>query len=197
MRLRVTPLLSVLIAVAALAGGYGVARWLVPVPAPQTVALGGDFTLTSARGPVSLEELRGHVVPIYFGYSFCPDACPTSLTSLGLAIAQLSAAQREQVQPLFISVDPARDTPIRLAEYVTHFSPRMLGLTGTPEEVAAVARKFAVYYAVHRESGDDANYLVDHTSRIYVVGRDGRVLLPLEHGTPPARIAEVLREALS
>ena len=188
--------LSVLLAVVALLGGYSASRLLLQGDAVQTPQLGGDFTLQSNQGPVSLADFRGQVVPIYFGYTFCPDACPTSLTYLGMAMKRLSAEQREQVQPIFVSVDPQRDTPQRLAEYVAHFGSRMLGLTGSIEQIDEVTKQYGVFYQLQKNSEDDEFYLVDHTSRTYVMDRDGELLVPLQHGTSADDVAQALRDAL-
>jgi protein SCO1/2 len=156
---------------------------------------GGDFRLQSANGPVGLEDLRGQVVVLYFGYTFCPDICPTSLALLTLALEQLSPSELEQVQPLFVSVDPERDTPERLAAYAEYFHPRILGLTGDPAELAATAE---LYGAAYRkvEQGSAAGYLVDHSAMTYIIGRQGRLAHSLVHGTPPETILALLRQEL-
>ena len=164
---------------------------------PASAALGGDFDLASSRGPVSLRDFRGRVVALYFGYTYCPDACPTSLQHLGAALKRLPPDESRQVQSLFITVDPVRDTTERLAEYTAFFHPAMLGLGGSEEQVAAVAKRYGVYYALQREDAGDRDYLVDHTSRTFVVGRDGRVRNILAHGSSPDEVAASLRAALS
>ena len=107
---------------------------------------GGDFTLGSRQGPVALQDLRGKVVLLYFGYTYCPDVCPTSLGFIGLALERLTPDELERVQVLFISVDPERDTPERLEEYAVFFHPKVLGITGTPEELARVAELYGAAY---------------------------------------------------
>ncbi len=183
--------------------GLGWALWLWEPPASDTAngaALapfpeGGDFRLQSANGPVGLEDLRGQVVVLYFGYTFCPDICPTSLALLSLALEQLSPAELERVQPLFVSVDPERDTPDRLAAYAEYFHPRILGLTGDPAKLAATA---GLYGAAYRkvEQGSAAGYLVDHSAMTYIIDRQGRLAHSLVHGTPPERILALLRQEL-
>lgn len=196
MSTRTLRIAGIVLAVAALLIGYAVSRLMVSERAPGMGGLGGDFTLQSARGPISLAQFRGQVVPIYFGYTYCPDACPMSLANLGMAMRRLPEEARSQIQPIFISIDPERDTPQRLAEYVTHFDARMLGLTGSPEEVAAVARRYGVYYKAQKTDAQDQDYLVDHTSRTYVVDRNGELLAPLPHATPIDEVAQALRDAL-
>jgi protein SCO1/2 len=189
-------LLSIVLAVVALLGGYSATRLLQQREAVPQLALGGDFTLQSNNGPVSLADFRGQIVPIYFGYTFCPDACPTSLTYLSMAMKQLSEDERQQIQPLFVSIDPGRDTPQRLAEYIAHFDSRMLGLTGSTDEVAEVARLYGVFYQLQKTDDADEFYLVDHTSRTYLMDRDGELIALLQHGTSADEIARALRETL-
>lgn len=107
---------------------------------------GGDFTLQSADGPVSLSDFRGKVVLIYFGYTSCPDVCPTSLGALSAALKQLSPREMDRVQPIFISVDPERDTPGKMVEYVHYFHPKMIGVTGSIEQVRKVADRYGAYF---------------------------------------------------
>jgi cytochrome oxidase Cu insertion factor (SCO1/SenC/PrrC family) len=144
------------------------------VQLPQGLSLGGPFSLTDQSGkPVTEHDYAGRWMLVYFGYSFCPDVCPTELGTMASALDALGPAG-EKVTPVFISVDPARDTPEHLADYVSRFHPRMQGLTGTPEQVAEAARRYRVYYAkVQRPEMTD--YLMDHSSFIYLVGPDGKV----------------------
>ena len=148
---------------------------VVTAAPPSAAALGGPFTLLDHRGAtVTDKDFRGRWMLIYFGYTFCPDVCPTSLGVMAEAM-DLLGDRGEAVVPLFISVDPARDTPAHLADYVTNFHPRMVGLTGTPEQVAATAKAYRVYYARGESTGDDGkDYLVDHTSIVYLIDPEGR-----------------------
>jgi protein SCO1/2 len=159
------------------------------------VATGGDFTLDSAAGPVTLKQFRGKVVVLYFGYTFCPDACPTTLAALGGAMKGMTPAEAAQIQPLFITLDPARDDAKRMAEYSRFFYPTMLGLIGSEAKVAAVARQYGVLFA--RQKVDSAaNYVVDHSSFLYVVGTDGKLARSIPYGAVPLAIATALRAAL-
>ena len=164
--------------------GEGVEHLDVKVP---------DFTLHSAAGPVRLSDLRGKVVLLYFGYTFCPDICPTSLAATARALNQLTPADLQRVKTVFISVDPARDTPAHLAEYARFFHPSMLGATGSDEEVAAAARPYGVVYARHEVSGA-SGYVVDHSAFTYLVAPDGHFAARLPHAAP-ARVvlAELAR----
>lgn len=157
---------------------------------------GGDFTLGSADGPVASSAFRGQVVALYFGYTYCPDVCPTSLASLGAALEKLSPEELARTQPLFISVDPERDTPARLKEYAAFFHPRLLGLTGTPAEVAAAARAYGASYA-RQNVNSEGGYVVDHSSFIYLIAPDGRLAASLPHGTTPDDIAAAIRRLIA
>lgn len=158
---------------------------------------GGDFRLQSWRGPVSLSDLRGKLVLIYFGYTWCPDICPTNLAIISLALKQLTASEREQVQALFLSVDPERDSVERLRTFAEYFDPIILGMTGSQRAIADVARRYGVAYR-RAEQGDSAmGYTLDHSSYIYVVDRNGRLVDILEHATPAERLVEVIRARLA
>ena len=156
---------------------------------------GGDFTLQSYRGPVSLREMRGKVIALYFGYTKCPDICPTTLGYLSLALNELSPDERPQVQALFISVDPERDSLEGLRDYGEYFHTGILGITGTPEQVARVAEQYgAGYRKVEQDSA--AAYSVDHSSDLYLIDTEGRLRESLPYGTTPARILELFRELI-
>ncbi len=154
-----------------------------------------DFSLTAAGGkPVRLSDFRGKLVALYFGYTYCPDVCPTTLAELAAGMRDLGA-DAQQVQVIFISVDPARDTPERLADYVANFDPSFIGITGSPEEIAAVATPLGIYYQAH-EGTAATGYLVDHTATVMVLDRQGRLRLLLPFGTTGAQAASDLRALL-
>lgn len=170
------------------------------VPGEVSVAgaeLGGPFTLTDHTGRrVSDTDFRGRFLLIYFGYAYCPDVCPTELQAIARAIDLLGPAA-DRVVPVFITVDPARDDVAHMAEYVRAFHPRMVGLTGSEAEIAAVAKAYKVY---HRKAPGTApgarDYLVDHTSFIYLVGPDGKVVTLFRGGTAPEAVAAAVRARL-
>lgn len=172
------------------------------VPQPNTpLALasqptGGDFTLAGPAGPVALADYRGKVVVLYFGYTYCPDVCVMSLSLIAQGLAALDEAALQKVQGIFISVDPERDTPERLADYVPFFHPRLIGATGTAEQVATVARMYGSRYRKHPKAAD-GTYAVDHSSVTYIVAPDGTLLDMLEHATPPEKITAAINKALS
>jgi protein SCO1/2 len=155
--------------------------------------VGGPFSLIDHTGTSRTErDFRGKLLLVYFGFTYCPDICPTDLQNIGLALDRLGAVG-DKVQPLFVTVDPERDTPAHLAEYVPMFHPRLIGLTGDAVATRAVADAYKVYYAkVPRERGDD--YTVDHTAFIYLIGTDGEYLGFFPPGTAPERIADTLRQ---
>lgn len=161
-----------------------------PVTAPEPV--GGDFVLQSADGPVDSKDYRGKLLVLYFGYTACPDICPTSLATLSMALEDLPEALQAEIQPIFISVDPERDTPLKLAEYGRFFHPSMLGVTGDPQTLRKLARDYGAAY--HRVKSDSAmGYMVDHSADLYLVDRQGRLRRILRHGTSAAEIAKELR----
>jgi cytochrome oxidase Cu insertion factor (SCO1/SenC/PrrC family) len=154
--------------------------------------IGGPFTLTDHTGRRRTDaDFRGKLMLVYFGFTYCPDACPTDLQAIGLALDRLGSAG-EAVQPLFITVDPERDTVEHLAEYVPLFHPRLIGLTGHADEIADAARSYRVYSGKVATSGA-SDYTVDHSAFIYLLDHDGRYLGFLPPGTPPERIAEAIR----
>lgn len=158
---------------------------------------GGDFTLQSSTGPVSLKDYRGKVVLVYFGYTYCPDICPTALAATADGLKQLTAEELTRVAMLFISVDPERDTPARLKDYVAFFHPNIVGVTGTSENLAEIAKRYGVFYARQKVETAGDGYVVDHTSDTYVVGPDGRLLSKIGHASPPDQVAAEIRKRLN
>ena len=163
-----------------------------------TPTIGGPFTLVNQDGKtVTDKDFRGQYLMIYFGYTYCPDVCPTSLTYMSDAL-DLLGDTAARVTPMLITIDPARDTPEHLKEYATYFHPRLHALTGSPEQIAAVAKAYRVYYSkVEREDATEDDYLMDHSSVTYVMGPDGEFRLHFSHGTDAETIASRLRDLLS
>ncbi|MGD9265410.1 MAG: SCO family protein [Lysobacterales bacterium] len=141
---------------------------------------GGDFTLYQEDKPVSLSDFRGKLVVMYFGFASCPDVCPTTLSIIASALKQLKPGEMESVQPIFISVDPERDRGERLTAYATYFHPGFIGITGTPEEVQKVANQYGGFF-IKVESDSALEYLVEHTSKTYIISRDGEYVSILPH----------------
>jgi protein SCO1 len=166
-------------------------------PLPKAgLAEGGDFTLQSAGGPVSLKDFRGKVALVYFGYTYCPDICPTSLAATAEGLKLLAPDELARVAVIFVSVDPKRDTTSRLKEYVEFFHPSMLGVTGTPEAIAEIAKRYGVFYAEQKVQTAGEGYVVDHSADTYVVAADGRLVAKIAHATPPEQVAEIIRKYL-
>jgi protein SCO1/2 len=156
--------------------------------------LGGPFTLTAPDGRVVTDkDFHGKWLIVYFGYTYCPDACPTALSDITAALAQLGPLA-DKVQPLFITVDPDRDTPQVMADYVGSFDPRFVGLRGTAEQTAAVAEEFRVTYVVRKLGNDE--YAIDHSSFIYVMNPDGAFAKLLTGDLPGHQLADELRQLI-
>jgi protein SCO1/2 len=157
--------------------------------------VGGPFELTDQTGHRRTDaDFQGKLVVIYFGYTYCPDVCPTELQSISLALDKLGAAA-ETIQPLFITVDPGRDTPARLADFVSSFHPRLIGLTGSLAEIRKTAIAYRTFFAKNGVTTPD-HYSVDHTGFIYLLGKDGRYLGFLPPGLAPDAIADAIRARL-
>ncbi len=186
--------LLALVLVAGAGGWYLFSRQAPESPYP---GMGGDFTLQSARGPVSLSDFRGKVVVIYFGYTSCPDICPTTLGALAAALKRLSPAEMEQIQPLFISVDPERDTPQKLVDYVHYFHPKMIGLTGSLEQLKEIANRYGAFFRKAEVQGSELGYAVDHSSVIYLVNEQGVLVDMIQHSDSPKVILQHLRGVLA
>jgi protein SCO1/2 len=141
---------------------------------------GGDFTLYQQDKAVSLSDFRGKLVVMYFGFASCPDVCPTTLSIIASALKQLTPAEMESVQPIFISIDPERDRGERLTAYATYFHPGFIGITGTPEEVQKVINQYGGFF-IKVESDSALEYLVEHTSKTYIISKDGKYVSILPH----------------
>lgn len=172
-----------------------------PTPASRTgivlsgPEVGGPFTLIDHHGQTVTDgDFRGDYMLIYFGYTYCPDVCPTSLQFMVTAL-DLLGDEGAQIRPIFITIDPERDTPAALADYVALFHPRLVGLTGTPEQVAAAAKLYHVYYkkAVSEVASE---YLMNHSSQTFLMAPEGRFLKFFGHGADPETIAAGIREYL-
>ncbi|OAN47898.1 SCO family protein [Magnetospirillum moscoviense] len=178
-------LFAILIATALFAGTAGAQE------------LTGRFLLDSHDGGrVTDQSFAGKVRMMTFGYTFCPDICPTTLSTMAAAIDALGA-KASQVVPIFVTVDPKRDTASHLKEYVQAFGPSFVGLTGTTEMVEAAAKAFKVRYKLHPPmTADPDNYLVDHSAGIYIMDRDGRFVAKLGHLSAPEDVAERLAQVI-
>ena len=200
------------VAFAGLLGLFGLwltGPWRGDSPRDRNVALqapsiGGPFTLAATDGStVTGETYRGKIMLVYFGYTFfyfgytfCPDACPTTLNDIAGALAELGPLA-DRIEPLFITVDPKRDTREVLANYVRAFDPRIVGLTGTPEQITAAAKAYGVYYAPYKTADAPDGYLMDHTSVVFVMNEAHRFVASFTQDTPAAQIADRLRKLIA
>jgi protein SCO1/2 len=169
--------------------------WLGGTGGAAPVAIGGPFTLIDQTGTLRHDsDFRGKLMLVYFGYTYCPDACPTALQDMTQALDDLGDKQTE-VEPIFITVDPARDTAAQMKLYAENFHPRLIALTGTPAQIAAAAREYRVYYQ-KVEQGGPADYLMDHSSFIYLMDRDGHFLAHFGPGVKPEQMAAEIKRFL-
>jgi cytochrome oxidase Cu insertion factor (SCO1/SenC/PrrC family) len=179
----------------------GTAYYLVgpiqTVTSTGTALVGGPFSLTDQDGrKVTDKDFLGKYMLIFFGYTYCPDVCLTELQVMSAALDNLGA-KADDIQPIFISFDPQRDTPEVLKQYVANFHPRLIGLTGTPEEIASVAKAYRVYYSkVDGSSGPD-NYLMDHSTITYLMDKQGKFLKHFSYSTDASAMAKDLAEAVT
>lgn len=160
-----------------------------PLPRPGLPA-GGDFVLQTAERKISLADFQGKPLLLFFGYTSCPDICPTGLITLADALNQLEPEEKAQVAVVFVSVDPARDTPAHLAEFTAFFDPAILGATASPGAIADLAKRYGVVYHFAE------NGAVDHSADIFLIDGEGKVADKLPHGSPAANIARALRQQL-
>jgi protein SCO1/2 len=159
-----------------------------------TAQIGGPYTLIDQDGKTRTDtDFHGRFVLLYFGYSFCPDVCPTTLAEMGAALDKLGA-KRDRVVPLFITIDPERDTPAVLKGYMKSFGPDFIGLTGSTKAIAQAARLYHVYIKKHPLPG--GNYSMDHSGVIYLMGPDGKFVTYYEDEIGPDKLADDLRARL-
>ena len=186
------PVLSIFVFAMALTMGVAPAR---ADTAPVTV--GGPFTLTAPDGTtVTDETYRGKWLLVFFGYTFCPDICPTTLYEIAGALEKLGP-DAAKLQPIFITVDPERDTPEVLEQYTGALDRRIVGLTGSPQQIAAVARAYGAYSERHKTGAGAQDYVVDHSTYIYIMDRQGKFVRGLGFDTSSGGIADTLRNLMA
>jgi len=161
------------------------------------VTIGGPFTLSTPDGTtVTDRTYRGKWLLVYFGYTFCPTSCPTTLLAVTTALEELGQ-DAAQVQPLFITVDPQRDTPKVMRQYIESFDPRIVGLTGTPQQITAAAQEYGAYYVRHSTGAGPDDYVVDHSTYLYLMDPLGKFVRAFDSDTSGDRIADVLRALIA
>lgn len=159
----------------------------------KTPGIGGDFELTSHLGEhFTLEEIRGKVAILFFGFTHCPDVCPTTLLEIQHLLAKLGE-QADEVSVLFVSVDPQRDSPDKLASYVEYFSKNIIGLTGTDEQIKAVLKR---YNSTAKIDGESDNYTVEHTANLFLINRQGELGSIILPRTPPSVLEQQVRKLI-
>jgi len=158
--------------------------------------VGGPFSLIDQTGKhVTDKDFRGKYMLVFFGYTNCPDICPAGLQVMSATLQKLGH-RGDDIVPLFITLDPERDTAEKLATYVKNFSPRLIGLTGSPSDIAATAKAYRVFYQKVPDESDPKNYSVDHSSIFYLMGKDGNLLAPIPHTNDVAQLTEAIDKAL-
>ena len=163
---------------------------------PSGIAIGGPFTLLATSGQnVSERSYRGKWVLIYFGYTYCPDACPTALNNISVALEKLGSDARN-LQPLFVTVDPQRDTRAAMADYLKSFDSRIIGLTGTQDQIDRTVKEFRVYASLEKSDDGGDSYLVSHTSYIYLMDPQGDFVNVIQGGATGEEIAAWLRKEM-
>jgi protein SCO1/2 len=183
-----------LVVALALIGGGG---WLFLSDSAPAVTIGGPFTLEDPQGrTVTDTDLRGSWLLVYFGYTYCPDVCPTTLTEISAAMDKLGP-RADKLRPVFITVDPRRDTPDVMKAYVAGFHPRLLGLTGTAGQIATVASEYKVYYAEHRTGPGPNDYSMDHSSLLYLMDPNGDFVAPIRADGSADTIAAAVAQHIS
>jgi cytochrome oxidase Cu insertion factor (SCO1/SenC/PrrC family) len=179
------------LALSAVAGGY---LFLQNQQLQQTASVGGPFSLIDGDGRrVTEADFKGKWLMIFFGYTFCPDACPTALGAMAETMDRMGA-QAERIQPIFITIDPERDTPQVMKDYVGNFGSKIVGLTGTSSDIAQVAQAFRVYY---KKAGDGPNYMMDHSTAILVMNPDFHFAGIIAGDAKPAQMIERLNKIMS
>lgn len=194
------PFIRVLVVTAALAviAASAVLWTFFKAPTPQvtssgTASVGGPFTLVDQQGrTVTDETFRGRWMLVFFGFTHCPDVCPTALNDMSAVLTELGGAS-DKLQPIFITVDPERDTVEAMSQYVANFDPRIVALTGTPEQIAQAAKAYRVYY---KKVPEDDGYTMDHTGILYLMDPQGKFATHFTPNTPPADVAARIRKLL-
>ena len=158
----------------------------------STVTVGGPFTLSTLDGTtVTDQTYRGKWLLVYFGYTFCPSSCPTTLLAVSMVLKELGP-DAAQVRPLFITVDPERDTPKVMRQYIESFDPRIVGLTGTPQQIAAAAHEYGAYYVRHSTGSGPDDYVMDHSTYLYLMDPRGKFVRAIDPDISSDQITDAL-----
>jgi cytochrome oxidase Cu insertion factor (SCO1/SenC/PrrC family) len=194
---RVFAIVALLAALVIAGAAYYFSAQIQTATSTGTALVGGPFTLTDQDGrKVTEKDFLGKYLLVFFGYTYCPDLCPTELQVMSAALDSLGA-KADAIQPVFISFDPERDTQEVLKQYVSNFHPRLMGLTGSPEEIAAAAKAYRVYYSKVPNSSAPDTYLMDHSTITYLMDPQGKFLKHFSYSTDSASLAKALEQALA
>lgn len=158
---------------------------------------GGEFTLQSDKGEVSLSDFKGKIVVAYFGFMNCQDACPISMTKMRRAFKRLSEDELKQIQGMFISIDPKRDTPEDLAAFAKNYHKNVIGLVDDKDTIDKLVSQYGGMADMAVLDGNSVNYNVDHSSRFYMIDKDGKLLTTMSHSTTPAELVAKIRQMLT
>ena len=194
---RRTLAIAAILLLASLVLGVGSLMYRPASTGGSGVALvGGPFEMVNQKGETVTEQmLLRHYTLLFFGFTYCPDVCPTELQIMAAALESMGE-MGHRIVPVFVSIDPERDTPEVVKSYVENFSPRLVGLTGTLDQVAKMADAYRVFYAKRENKEHPADYEMDHSSIVYLMGPDGKFLKHFTYSTDPKALAEGLRQAL-
>jgi cytochrome oxidase Cu insertion factor (SCO1/SenC/PrrC family) len=178
-------------------GAYALTAGKVLETSKGVALVGGPFTMLNHKGEtVTDRTYLGKPMLLFFGFTYCPDICPTELQVMAAALDELGNVGSD-IQPIFVSIDPERDSPEVMANYVSNFGPRFVGLTGSPAQVADMAGQYRVFYAKQDNAQDPKNYLMDHSSIVYLMGADGKFLKHFSYTTDAKALAQGLKQALN
>jgi cytochrome oxidase Cu insertion factor (SCO1/SenC/PrrC family) len=186
----------VVLLLAAALGGYALYTARSLSTSSGVALVGGPFSMVNHKGETVTDlSFRGRPMLLFFGFTFCPDICPTELQVMTAAIAELGDSGKD-IQPILVSIDPARDTPEVLASYVANFGDNVIGLTGSEKQVEAIAGAYRVFYSKQENAKDPENYLMDHSSIVYLMGADGKFIKHFSYTTDAKALAAGLKTAL-
>ncbi len=184
------------LALAAVLVVIGPRRLLSPPEGSEAALIGGDFTLQNGEGKsVHARDFRGRYMLVYFGFTHCPDICPTTLLVMKNALEKLGS-KREKISPIFISLDPERDTTEVMKQYVSNFDSALVGLTGTPQQIKQAAEAYRVYYSKVTQEDSSSSYLIDHSGFIYLMDTKGRYLAHFSHTIPETELASKIGQMI-
>ena len=200
MRLRLLLVVLAGFLIGAIGGAAVLLTKGAPAPPVETTGkalIGGHFALIDQTGkPITDRDFRGRYLLVFFGFTHCPDICPTELQVMAAALEALSPQERKEIVPVFITLDPERDTPEVMAAYVKNFGQDFVGLTGSAESISAVAKAYQIAYSKFQQDKTSGDYTIDHSSLVYLMDKNGDYITHFAYGIPAAKITEMLRRYL-